>query len=85
MLATDSSVIPEPILIVAEAGANLVAGAPANVSPAPAKRGMLNLHRQSYGTATPDAVYLFQRFVQWAIGDPVTAGSPSSVGDWRLQ
>ncbi len=74
MLGVDTQGTPEVLLAVAEAGATLVAGAPGTISPAPAKRAIMAIHEDSYGSATEDAVFIFQRMVQWAIGDPVVAG-----------
>ena len=74
VLGVDTQGTPEVLLAVAEAGATLVAGAPGTISPAPAKRAIMAIHEDSYGSATEDAVFIFQRMVQWAIGDPVVAG-----------
>jgi len=74
VLGVDTQGTPEVLLAVADAGATLAAGAPDTISPAPAKRAIMSIHEDSYESATKDAVFIFQRMVQWAIGDPVVAG-----------
>jgi hypothetical protein len=73
----------QKVLGVAEANsAGLVApggGIPAGVEPLPARRAILGYHAAAFTTPTVNGVYLLQRTVQWAIGDPVTAGGPTAT------
>jgi hypothetical protein len=73
VLGNDGDATPEVCFAVADAGTNLP-GAPAGISPTPAKRAFLSVRRASYENPTRDGVFLFQRMIQWAIGDPVVAG-----------
>ncbi len=71
-------------LAVVEAGVTgLRPLAPAGYEPTPARRVCLGYHQDFFNqNLTANGVYLLQRVVQWAIGDPVTAGG-SGVSDWE--
>lgn len=74
-LAENSAAPGEVCLAVIDQGVTgLMAGAPAGFEPTPARRVCLGFQQQSMTTPTVEAVYLLQRAVQWAIGDPVIAG-----------
>lgn len=63
----------------------LIAGGPTGYDPAPARRVWCGMGVNDDGFAAPlvDEAFLLQRCVQWAIGDPVTAGGVAGIEDWR--
>ncbi len=57
---------------------------PAGATPTPARRAILGIqNNNNFNPPTVNGVYLFQRTIQWALGDAVTAGGGSSVKDWN--
>jgi hypothetical protein len=69
-LAVDDANQTDPCLAVAEAGSTpFLAGIAAGADPAPARRVCLGFHLGAMENPTVDGVTLFQRTVQWAIGD----------------
>jgi hypothetical protein len=74
VLAYNPATPANPCLAVAEAGATgFLPGGTGN-NPAPARRVCIGYHENAMSDPTVNGVYLMQRTVQWAIGDPVTAG-----------
>lgn len=76
-LAYDTVDPTNPCLAVADAGADLLPGGQGNYNPAPARRVVLGYQGLSMNDPTSNGIYLLQRCVQWAMGDPVTAGGVS--------
>jgi hypothetical protein len=68
-----------PCLAIAEAGAQLLPGGQGAYNPAPARRVVLGYQGVSMDDPTSNGIYLLQRCVQWAMGDPVTAGGVSAT------
>jgi len=73
-LACDPTNNTRPCLAVADQGATGFRPGGTGNDPAPARRICLGFHLNSMSDPTTSGVYLLQRVVQWAMGDPVTAG-----------
>ena len=76
-LAVDTVDPNNPVLAIADAGADLLPGGQGTYDPAPARRIVLGYQGLSMDDPTSNGIFLLQRCVQWAMGDPVTAGGPS--------
>lgn len=78
VLAYNSQNANEPCLAIADVGATpfdpAIAAVP-GADPAPGRRVCLGFHDSSMIDPTLEGAFLFQRVIQWAIGDPVTAGA----------
>lgn len=65
----------DAVLAVAETGATGFIQTTPGQEPAPARRVCLGFHERSLTTPTLQGAHIFQRTIQWAMGDPVTAGT----------
>lgn len=80
-LAVNGDDASEDSLAIADVGATpFRSGIAAGADPAPARRVCLGFHSGSMEDPTVAGIYLLQRTVQWAIGDPVAAGVPVGGG-----
>ncbi len=100
-LASSGSITGENriVLAVAEEGeTGLSAGAPAGFEPLPARRGFIGYHENVHVfendvegidniAMSPEGAILFQRVIQWMVGNPVNADGTEEgvpVEDWAL-
>lgn len=68
-----------PSLAIADVGAQLLPGGQGAYTPAPSRRVVLGYQGNSMNDPTSNGIYLLQRCVQWAMGDPVTAGGATAT------
>lgn len=84
IVLAQSPLAGEPCLAVFNAGVSGLMNPDPQDIPTRARRVGLGFHVDSMTSPTVDGVYMYQRAVQWAIGDAVTAGEPPPAAPTAL-